>query len=209
MNVIRQSLLIALLSVFASVAQARDLAHDLHLSLDTALFDWSKSSIDGFDPDFSNVRFGFPNTLGARVGFLPLDALELGLRVSFNYARSKADGSKITGSNEGVFVYARYVAPGSGVRVFAGPFLGGNFAKSKSKGDLTGGTDYVAKTRGFAVGAEVGVYGFLTESFSIDPSLAFTYAGSWYEAEGRGGDGLDERSVTLSLNVAFSGWLAL
>jgi hypothetical protein len=212
MDIIRQTLLIALLSVFASLAQAKDLAHDVHLSLDASVLSWTKLSADfggGSEDLDKSLQLGFPTAVGARIGFLPLEMLELGLRFRFDYTRHDSEGDKFSQSTHDISAYARYVAPGRAARLFVGPFLGGAFFKNKDPGE-DGDEDFTYKGRMFAVGAELGMYGFLADSFSIDPFLAFTYTtGSFKDEDSFEAYELDVSGIEVTLNLALSGWISI
>lgn len=212
MHVIRQTLLIALLSVFASVAQAKDLSHNLHLSLDASVLSWTKLSADfgGGSEDLDKVlQLGFPGIVGARIGFLPLEMLEVGLRFRFAYVKHDSQGDEFSQSTSDVSAYARYVAPGHGVRFFVGPFLGGSFFKNKDPGE-DGDDDFTYSGKAFAVGAELGIYGFVADSFSIDPFLALSYTtGSVEDDDSFDAIELDVSGIEITLNLALSGWIAL
>lgn len=210
-------LVVALLSLFASIAQAKDLEHDLHFSLDAGLVSWQKLKLDvpiaGEIVD-KTVQVGLPNNLGAHVGFLPFDVLEAGLRFSLSFTKHDRDGDKSTSSTNEVLAYARYVMPGGSLRPFVGPVIGATFFRDTDPGENRNVSVSVSGAA-FTVGGELGLYGFLLDGLSLDPVLAFTYA----HGNTRTGAAIpnlfgtasdyDTTSYQVTFGLSLSGWVGL
>ncbi|HEY6880230.1 MAG TPA: outer membrane beta-barrel protein [Polyangiales bacterium] len=217
MNSLRRVLVVALLSSFASIAQAKDLKHDLHFSLDAGLVTWSKMKIERplrGEADVKNTEVGFPTSLGAHLGFLPFDVLEAGLRFSFSYTKNNSDGDKSSSSDNEICGYARYVMPGGSLRPFVGPVLGAGFFRATNPSE-SGGATYSSRGTALTVGGELGLYGFVLDGLSLDPVLAFSYM----RGNASIGAGLsdvfdadlnaDYHGFQLSLGLSLSGWVQL
>ncbi|MET0287420.1 MAG: hypothetical protein ABW352_23240 [Polyangiales bacterium] len=198
--------LIALLSLCASGARA----DAWHFSLESGLLSWRRSTTElpFRDSNTKQVAVGFPSGLGARVGYLPLEVLEVGLYGSVHWTKFKIDGSSANKlANFEALAYARYVLPGKALRFFVGPTIGIAFQQSRAE-------DQAALTsRALVVGGQLGLYGFVRDALSIDPFLSFLFTRGTLEVPNDlpGGFGgrteYDDSGIQLVLGVAVSGWL--
>ncbi|HEY6877395.1 MAG TPA: outer membrane beta-barrel protein [Polyangiales bacterium] len=217
MNSLPRVLVVALLSLFASIAQARDLKHDLHFSLDAGLVGWSKMKIERpFRGEAENkvTEVGFPTALGAHVGFMPFDVLETGVRFSCKYTKNDRDGDTISSSVNEVYAYARYVMPGDSWRPFVGPIIGAGFFRDSNPSE-NGGPSYSSHGTDFSVGGELGLYGFVFDGLSLDPVFSFTYNRGSADVGAALPDliganvNADYHGFQLALGLSLSGWVSL
>lgn len=206
-------LLLVALATLTSTALAEEAPGPLHLSLEGGIFSFARETaedVPGGDDDVNQIRVGYPLDLGARVGYRALDFLEVGVAFAFNYLSNDDGGlaaANYTLGGHRIGAYARYVAPGDRFRLFVGPKLGGEFAKQALPGE-DGDDDASVKARAFVVGFDVGVYGFVTDSLSIDPVFGFAYrTGSVEVDNGFFSSDVDVSGIQLTIGLALSGWI--
>jgi hypothetical protein len=200
--------------MFASTAHAQEPAGRIHIALEGTLLSYSQGTLelgDGDEQDTEVFRSGYPSSVGARVGYLPLSSLEFGATFAFEYeSHEDGDGWEkdeySTGSHQ-VAAYARYIAPGNRARFFIGPTLGGEFVKQDDPGE-DGDDDLEIAGRSFVLGLDAGIYGFFTDSFSIDPVLSFSYStGSLEVDDDFETEEFDVSGFQVALGVSLSGWV--
>lgn len=208
---------VAAIFVFGSTARADEPRGSVHLALEADILKFSRTKIDvegrSSQPKQDLFHFGYPISAGARVGYVLLQRLELGGTLAFVHVSHSEDLT--TGGNDeyttGAYEfggYARYLLPvAERARLFAGPFLGGNFLKQDDPDENDEGSVTVTG-RALTVGVDAGLYAFLAGGFSVDPVIRFRYTtGSLKLESGEFSAKRDAAGFEIGLGLALSGWI--
>lgn len=192
----------ACIALYSSGVSAQDgLAGRLHVSLEARLVSAAVADYDvgGDVSSSSSVRLGFPLAGAARVGYAPRERLELGGTLGLFVGRENTDDSVNSSRDLDLAAYLRYIAGGDRARFFIGPTMGLRFFSSAPDEDPGWSGSQ------FAIGADLGLYGVVTPSLSIDPFFSLTYFVGSQQVDGEpSGSAMGFRLV---LGAALSGWI--
>lgn len=195
------------------------LAGRTQLQLQLGLVDYSakvvtpKSSSALEDSNQTEGAFGMASRVGVGVGYHFLERLQLHVQAGVASTRNSTKLVESDRTTSGRSVSAillpsvRYMCNDANPRFWVGAGLG--YAGGKTETD---NKRLNVSQQGLLVGGMAGVYWFVTEHFSIDPSLEIYFNRASHEVEQEVGDSYDTsravgRGVRLMLTVGLSGWL--
>jgi hypothetical protein len=203
---------------FNTGASAQSIDHNFRLGLETRLFRYLSSTAEpeesGIKDDSESIEFGlfgaggvFANTgtllgvpassFGADLAYGLSGNVLLGSHLMLDYSRVK-DGADLSAVQFAIVPHLDYVFSTSRkFRPFLGLQLGGQFASLSQRNVDTSG-------KLFMLGAELGAFGFVTNSLSIDPRLSFLYSLGGADT---GGVDWDVHSISIAIMIGLSGWM--
>lgn len=209
---------IAFFLSFSAEVSAQSINDSFRLGMETRLFRFLSSTAEPEDSriedDEESIEFGIfsfgsvfskrrtllgapASCFGADLAYGLSGNVLLGSHLMLDYMSVK-DGADLSAVQFAIVPHLDYVfLSGRKFRPFLGLQLGGQFS-SLSEGNV----DSSGKV--FMLGAELGAFGFVTNSLSIDPRLSFLY--SFGGAEDAGRD-WDVNSISIAIMIGFSGWM--
>lgn len=198
------AILVALCGGVASRAAAQRLDGRFKLGMETAVFEYSSTKIEGAGLATTNdstdeVTLGIaPSRAGVDFGYGLANTWVLGVRLLLVHSSSEqgGGGQDIDTTLLGVVPHLDYVFASSGAtRVFLGPMLGFGVA-SAGFGPTNDGSAHL-----FLFGANFGAHIFVAPGVSIDPRLALSYAVGEASYDVMFGGIVPTASVSADVNV--------
>lgn len=209
---------IAFFLSFSTEVSAQSINDSFRLGMETRLFRFLSSTAEpeesGFEDDNESIEFGifsFGSVFSKKIILLGAPASSFGADLAYGLSgnvllgshlmldyMSVKDGADLSVVQFAIVPHLDYVfLTGRKFRPFLGLQLGGQFASlSEGNADTSG--------KVFMLGAELGAFGFVTNSLSIDPRLSFLY--SFGGAEITGVD-WDVNSISIAIMLGISGWM--
>ena len=198
--------------LIAHPASAQKIDGAFHLSVNTSLLRYVSTNMEFEDLDEERdaeaLSLG-PAIPGIVFGYGLSDNFLLGLGISPSRSSSEVeDGGEMKTFTLVVGPLIRYIFSIQGAfKPYLQLGLGVGVQKMLISGFI-GASDFRNSQTDFAIGAAVGVQGFATDTFSIDPFVSFDYLQGSGEVEmGALSDNFLDSGYSLTLGVALSGWI--